>query len=223
MIETLFPDLSPSDLRRASRQMRLTALRNVMLVRAMRYFGFAPVRALVASNPALSLVRPPVIFGTFHIGPAHALGVAMERLTHEVLVLRRSVSAGAQRKNVRVVATGENDEQRALAFHRAASHLLGGGVALMALDPEHSARIATPFFGRTLLLARGAFALARVANVPIVPLVARWRGVRIETVCGAPIAPASEQAMADAAANWLDTYLRTCPGETSARVFELLR
>ncbi|HYO79000.1 MAG TPA: hypothetical protein VE010_21230 [Thermoanaerobaculia bacterium] len=223
MIETLFPDLSRADARRVTRQMRLTTMRNAMLLRAMHYFGLRSVRLLLMPDHSIAKVQPPVIFGTFHIGVPHALGVAMERLPHEALVLRRRASARAQRKNVRVVETGETDEQRALAFHRAASHLLGGGVALMALDPEHAARIAAPFFGRTILLARGAFALARVARVPIVPLVARWRGLRLETVCGAPIAAASEQEMADAAAKWLEAYLRDQPGQTSARVLELLR
>jgi hypothetical protein len=85
------------------------------------------------------------------------------------------------------------------------------------------ARTAAPFFGGTLRLAAGVFAVARIAKVPIVPLVARWIGDEIEIVVGDPL-PASndENAMAASAAQWLEQYLRDSPTELSGRILELM-
>ena len=193
----------------ADRQMWMTHMRTQLLAGWGARGGGAQIRALVRPNDAIARLRPPMIIGTFHVGPILGLGVLTERLNGETMILRGSV--------------GSTEQQRAATFHRAIEALRAKGFIVMALDPYEAQRIAVPFFGRTLQLARGAFAMARIARVPIVPLVARWDGNEIELVIGDAL-PSSddEQAMAEAAARWLEGYLREWPGELSYRIRELM-
>ena len=109
-----------------------------------------------------------------------------------------------------------------MAFTRAVVHLRKGGFVFLTLDPMVGTRIAAPFLGRTLNLARGGFALARLARVPLVPLIARWNGMRIEIVAGAPVEVASEAQAAAEVARWLEQYLRAHPDEMTERTRELI-
>jgi hypothetical protein len=183
------------------------------------------VRALVRENDAIGCLRPPMIVSTFHVGPYLGLSVLSERLQGESLTLRgvRFAIDDVAGRNVAVVAGTEHE--RAAAFYRAVDRLRNDGFVIAALDPgQADRRIAAPFFGGTLHLAAGVFAMARLARVPIVPLVARWIGDEIEIVAGAPL-PVSddEQALAASAAQWLESYLRNSPGELSGRILELMR
>ena len=92
------------------------------------------------------------------------------------------------------------------------------------LRNDHSLpTIEVPMLGRSLPLARGAFALARISRTPIVPVVTRWRGTAMEVVVGDPIAPdLGEAGMAAAAGDWIERYLRRMPGEISVFVLERL-
>jgi lauroyl/myristoyl acyltransferase len=85
--------------------------------------------------------------------------------------------------------------------------------------------IEVPLLGRTLPLARGAFALARIADVPIIPIVPRWRGTAIEVEIGEPmrLGADGERGMAEAIAAWIERYLRERPGETSVFMLERLQ
>lgn len=223
-IAALFPQLSGFATARAATRTAVDRVRNLALRTTLHYFGLPPVRPVVLPNAVFDALQAPAIIGTFHIGPTHALGVAIERLPGEVLVLRRRAYEPAQAKNVQVAETAGSEEQRARAFHRAVGQLRGGGYVLLPIDPQEAARVPAPFFGRTLLLARGAFALARVARAPILPVVTRWRSVRVEIHCGPLIEPEdSEEAMAAIAAGWLESYLAGAPGEVTPRVFQLLR
>jgi len=170
--------------------------------------GMAPLRMLVRPNDAIAQLQPPLIIGTFHVGPTYGLGVLSERLNGETFVLRGPM--------------GATDQQRAATFHRAIERLRSNGFVIVALDPNEAQRIAAPFFEGTLQLARGPFAMSRVARVPIVPVVARWDGDAIELIVGEAL-PVSddEKAIAEAAARWLESYLREQPGELSYRVLEL--
>jgi hypothetical protein len=86
-----------------------------------------------------------------------------------------------------------------------------------------AATLEAPMLGTTISLARGPFALARITHTAIVPLAARQAGRRIAISTGDPIAPdVGEQAMAVAAAAWLEGYLREFPGEISLRTLEIL-
>jgi lauroyl/myristoyl acyltransferase len=135
-------------------------------------------------------------------------------------VLRGPQFAAGTSENVTLVEG--TDQQRAATFHRAIERLSDGFV-LVALDPRDAPRIIVPFFGGTLRLARGPFAMARIRRVPIVPVVARWDGQAIELIAGDPLPPSDdEQALAASAAQWLEGYLREWPGEVSARILELM-
>jgi lauroyl/myristoyl acyltransferase len=222
-IRTLFPRLTKAQVARALLQTRVNEARNRIYAGFQHQLGLGPGRLVLLPTDDLTALRPPLIFGTFHVGPTLALGAAMERLPGEVLVLRRRSYKPAQAKNVSTAETEGSEERRAQAFHRAVMHLRGGGYALLPIDPLEASRVAAPFFGRSLLLARGAFALSRVARVPIVPLITRWRGVRVEVFRGPRIEPSdSEEALAAEAARWLEQYLDDAPGEVTPRVFELM-
>ena len=217
VLRTLFP---MDDLRPIERRIRSTQLRTQILASWIRRHGAAPARRLVRRNEAVARLQPPMILGTFHVGPVLTVGVLSEWLSAETLVLRGSRLSGGAPENVTLVEG--TDQQRAATFHRAIERLSDGFV-LVALDPREAPRITVPFFGGTLRLARGPFAMARIRRVPIVPVVARWDGDAIELIAGDPL-PASddEQALAASAAQWLEGYLRQWPGEMSSRVLELM-
>jgi lauroyl/myristoyl acyltransferase len=219
-LRRFFPDLDPRD---ALRKIWRTHARTLLLGGWIRRKGIAPIRRFVRENDVVRKLEPPMILGTFHIGPTLGLGVLSERLQGETLVLRGTQFPldRATRTNVDLIAGTE--QQRAATFHRAIERLRERGFVILALDPKEAQRIAVPFFGGTLHLARGPFAMARVARVPIVPLVARWDGDEIELIVGdaLPLSD-SEAVIAEAAGAWLEAYLRKWPGELSYRVLELM-
>lgn len=204
-VRSLFPN---ADAGRVLRRMSITHVRTQLVDGWIRRDGFAPFRRLVRQNDAIAQLRPPMIIGAFHIGPPFGLGVLREGLNGETLVLRGSV--------------GSTDQQRAAMFHRAVEQLRAGGFVVAAIDPHAAQRIEVPFLGRTLRLARGPFAMARIARVPIVTVVARWEGDQVELIVGDALAVGDEQMMAESAARWLETYLRERPGELSYRIRELM-
>jgi lauroyl/myristoyl acyltransferase len=220
-LRALFPDLAneTATLRRIWR----THARTLLLGGWIRRDRMKPLHLLVRENVALRELRPPMILGTFHIGPTLGLGVLTERLHGETLVLRGTqfpLDRAATPRNVDTMAGTE--QQRAATFHRAIERLRADGFVILALDPREAQRISAPFFGGTLQLARGPFAMARIARVPIVPIVARWDGDEIELIVGDALPVANDEtALATSAAQWLERYLRESPGELSQRVFEL--
>lgn len=223
-LRTLFPNLSRADAGRVLVRIWRTHMRTLLLGGWMRRSGASPIRKLVRENEAVRRLRPPMIVSTFHIGPTFGLGVLSEWLQGETLVLRGTQFPldRATRSNVNLVEG--TDQQRAASFHRAIEQLRQDGFVIMALDPMEANRIAVPFMRGTLHLARGAFAMARIARVPIVPLVARWNGNEIELVVGDPLPPSyDEQVLAASAALWLERYLLESPGELSHRILELHR
>ena len=214
------PDLSPGALRNARAQIWSSFLRGEALEAVLASGGSA--RLHIAPNDRLAGLRGPIILASVHTGPLHALGPALGRLGADVLVLEHGVRQS--RPGATLLPVGDDEWQRARTFHRAVTTLRAGGVVFMAIDGFHGSVIEVPMLGGTMPVARGAFALARITNAPILPLVARWRGISVEITCGDPIAPSSEEdAMARAMAGWLERYLRESPGEVSLRTLELLR
>lgn len=223
-VRLLFPHLPLAARRRIVRRSHESAMRNLLVFEILRHHGLPPVRSMVIPSDALAALRPPAIIGLFHVGPVTAMAPAVEQLRGNVFVLRRSSLSLERAPNI-TVETAEGDEQRrALAFYRALERLKAGEFVTMALDPEQAFRIPAPCLGQTLQLARGPFALARIAGVPIVPVVPRWHGARIEIEVGEPIeAAAHEDQLAAAAAAWLERYLLAHPDELTLRIAELLR
>ncbi len=223
-VRSLFPHLSHAGAGRVVRRIWATYARTLMLMGWIRRGGRTPILALVRENEAVRRLRPPMIVSTFHIGPTLSLGVLSDRMQGETLVLRGTHFPldGDAHHNVNLIEG--TDQQRAATFHRAIERLRQDGFVVLALDPREAHRISAPFLGRTLQLARGPFAMARIARVPIVPLVARWAGNEIELIVGEPLPVLDdEQALAASAAQWLENYLRESPGELSGRILELMR
>ena len=203
-VRTLFPALSRSEAARIAWRIAALEARNRLLVRCIRRGERPPVEV----PEAFAALRPPLLLGTFHVGAVHALGPALERLPGPVLALRQ----GRLYKGTLEVMSTEGDEQsRAAVFHRALGHLRAGGFVVLALDAGPG--LAVSCLGRKLELARGPFALARLAGAPIVPLAARWRQERVEVRTGEAIIPAGEAEMAASAARWLESYLLESPSE----------
>jgi lauroyl/myristoyl acyltransferase len=212
-LHELFPQLTPEQVHALRTHVLRTFVRSEVLAMWLRRRGRAAVRSILASTVPPALPAGPLIAGTFHMGPLHALGAALESLPTPLLALRIS-------RHARDAAA--NEQHRAAKFYEAATWLRSGGVVLMALDPQHATRIPVPFFGRTLGLARGAFALSRMTGAPIVPIVARWRGTRVEVVAGQPLEGGDERELAAAAARWLEAHLRAFPDEISLRILDLM-
>lgn len=209
--------------RRIVRQTQARRARDSVLLECMSRTGIGPMQRLVRKNAAIAALRPSMVVGTFHVGPTPALSVAVEQLSGPVFAIRRTELAMARAANVTVETAVGDEQRRALAFHRALEQLRNGGFVFMALDPEHAYRIEVPFLGRKIQLARGGFAMARLARVPIVPMIARWRGTDVEVIVGEPIAADDdEQVMAAAAARWLERYVLDNPEELSPRIVELV-
>lgn len=215
-LRAFFPDLTAREADELRAHMLREFIRSQILHVWMRRRGREGVRKILADGLPRPLPFSPVILGTFHMGPVHALGAAFEGPSMPPLLALRGGPKPVHER-------GPADQQRAAKFHEAAAWLRGGGTVLMALDPMYATRIGAPFFGGSLQLARGAFALSRITGVPIVPVVARWVGTKVDVVGGEPLAGETpgEEALAAAAARWLENYLRANPREISLRILDL--
>ncbi|HEY0556117.1 MAG TPA: hypothetical protein VGG20_17830 [Thermoanaerobaculia bacterium] len=218
-VQSLFPHLAPRAAARAAWSIGALEARNRLLTERIRKEGLAPVRPLVRTAGAFAALRPPLILGMFHVGPIQALGAAVERLPGPVLVMRLG-TLYAPSPPVQIASTEGNGQQRAAAFRRAISHLAGGGFVVVAFDVSPAPGLRAPCLGRTLEVARGPLALARLTGAPVRPLVARWHRNTIQTEVGEALAvptesgpEGQESALATAAARWLEGYLLQRPAE----------
>jgi lauroyl/myristoyl acyltransferase len=223
-LSDVFPELD-ARARRAARQRTWENFLKGEAVRIAATYGRYPP---LVPNPRFAALQPPLVLASFHVGPYAAIGTALARLAGEVVALDRGQFGRIP--HLTVLPRGENPVARSRAFSGALTALRGGGFAFVnvdAFEPEKLdvSTIEVPLFDRTLPLARGAFALARMADVPIVPIVARWRGNAIEVDIGAPIRLGAdgERGMAEATVAWIERYLRERPGETSVFMLERLR
>ena len=186
--------------------------RNEVFVRAVRRSGPDAFRPLVTIPDALRELEGPCILGAFHVGALHATGMALEQMEHAVLGFREGDFVPL-RAPAEVRRVGVDEQQRARSFHAALERLRAGGIVLLALDVAPGAAIPTQCLGRDLQLARGAFALARLARAPIVPFAMRWTAQGAEAHLGTPLVAESEGELAQSAASWLEAYLRERPTE----------
>lgn len=174
----------------------------------------------VISGPDPGDLPAPLVLATFHMGPLAALGGLVERLPGPVCI---PVGAGGVvTRQARYVPTLGGETQRAAAVMEALRTLRGGGYALVLVDGFGTARMPQTVLGREVSLSRGAFALARLADAPVLPLAVRWRGPAVEILAGQVIEPADEASMAKAMVVWLDGYLHEYPGELSYALARLL-
>jgi mRNA-degrading endonuclease toxin of MazEF toxin-antitoxin module len=175
----------------------------------------------VAAGPDPALLRPPLLLASFHVGSPIGLGALFEGLPGEVVVLFNA--RGNARPGMTLIDVSPGQQARAAGVARAIKALRAGGWAVTVVDGKSDATLPTVMFGRHVGLPRGAFAIARLANTPILPLAARWHGARIVIDAGSAIEPAAEETMAQAVATWLERYLTAHPEQTLAPVATLLR
>ena len=220
----VFPELDA----RGRRTARQRTWENFLKGEAVRIAATRGRYAPLVTNPGLEALRPPLVLASFHVGPYEAIGAALSRLPGEVVALDRGQFGRVP--HVTVLPRGENAAARSRAFSAALTALRSGGFVFVNVDAyepdkQEVSTIEVPLLGRTLPLARGAFALARIAQVPIVPIVPRWRGNAIEVEIGEPMRldARGERAAAEVTAAWIERYLRERPGETSVFMLERLR
>ena len=165
----------------------------------------------------------PALLVTWHVGAALGIGAALHRLGARVLFIREGPFYPST-STVQVVSNVGSAEQRALVLMRAFDWLRDGGQVVAALDGAAEPRSAVvPCLGRGIALSRGLLALARLAQAPLIPTVARWQpnGTISARAYPAlawpecePTAVADfERRLAEEAARWLEQFLRQEPGE----------
>jgi hypothetical protein len=205
---------------------RRQLLRNRLLTEAIKIYGYDKrIAALALPHPSLAALQPPAIITTFHVGVLPMLGFALEQLPAPVLIVRRH-PGGTPHSSFERGATRGTEQERALLFHRCVNFLRSGRFVMIAADPFPTERgaLATPFRGGIIRLTRGPYALARITGAPLIPLVARWRGARVEFVVGDAVPAAKEEAaMAREMASWLDRYLTEAPEEMSEQVLNVTK
>ena len=176
--------------------------------------------ARMITMPDPATLRPPLVLVSFHIGPIVAIGLLLDRLPGGVLAF----TAGFPSWRTVTMANVDGDEwQRVAAFQTAVDTLQRGGCVFIAADGARRKRIHTTMFGRRVSMARGAFALSRLTGAPMLPLVARWRGGRIEIVAGDPIPPTDEATMVGALGTWLERHLQEDPEDLGPEFVDYLR
>jgi hypothetical protein len=215
---SLFPHLDRREAEHVAWKIGGFEARNRLLIASLQRTGLEQVRPLVRPS-GISELRPPLILGFFHVGATEALGAAIERLPGPVLLVRQG-SPYTPTPPVYLETTEGDGQRRAAAFRRTLSHLSHGGFVVVALDVVPGPGFRVPCLGRTIELARGPFAMARLTGAPLVPLAARWRRSGVEIEVGEALAgdpgtgsEAMERALAASAAGWLERYLLESPAE----------
>ena len=205
----VLPELPPSELRRARRRLRSSEWRTRALSVVMNTATGEPALPPFELEGTLPDQDRPAVYVSLHIGAMPTLAAFLRDLPREVAALHR-MDWGLPSK-VTGVYVARNEAARVAGFHRALATLRGGGHVFIPIEGD---TVRVPLLGRSLLVARGPFALARLSGAPIVPLLARWSGGRARIHAGHPIAAGrDEQAMALKLACELDRYLRAHPGE----------
>lgn len=221
-VRALFPHLGAGEAAKVAWRIGGLEARNRIWVEGLRQAGLDPLRSLVWTPPEAAALRPPLLLGIFHVGAVHALSPALEQLCAPVIALRHGLLYQG-RPPLTVATTEGGSGERAKLFQRLLANLEGGGFVATALDVVPGVGLKAPCLGHQLTMARGPFGLARLAGVPIVPIVGRFRGGGVEIVFGEALsippetsdAAEWESALAASAAGWLERYLRPEPAEIS--------
>jgi lauroyl/myristoyl acyltransferase len=206
-IRTVFPELADAPARRVATELRGAELKTRALAVALAHTRSEPAYPPVAVDRAFAAVRGPAILATFHVGAIGALGAAIRRIPGEILALHRM--DWRMPSNVAGAYVPHTDVGGAAVFYRSVMTIRRGGCVLLLVDgTAHEVSV----LDRSLMLARGPFALARMTGAPVVPVFARWDGASIDVVCGATIAATDDElTMARAMAVALERHLLRHP------------
>jgi hypothetical protein len=173
-------------------------------------------------------LHPPLVLASFHLGAGTPLQALYPRLEADVLVMAREQPSSGP--GVRFVwgprdspdpASGFGEWGRARAMTEGVRALRAGEFLVVAVDFAGTTSVAAHLFGYPVAIRGGAFACSRLAGAPMVPITARWRGPRVEIICGDPIAPAADTEMAEALMRWIEDYLRENPDHISRTIYSL--
>lgn len=196
-LQEMYPDLTKREAARLFRYMLAMEMRSQVIASVHG----AGRRALFRPTAVESIERPAIL-ATFHLGPLLALFSLLEAMEAEVYVVK--AFGGAQ--------------AGARELHRGLSVLDRRGIVVVPVDPASGTFLDVEFFGRTLRMARGAFALARLSGAPLIPTLVVWRGQEIDLMLGEAIQPQAgdlpggaiehERVMATKLASWLEGHLR---------------
>jgi lauroyl/myristoyl acyltransferase len=228
-IARLMPEASPELCTVSARQIAANLFRNRALIAVIRRHGPESAARWTVWQGGADEIRErgrtgrPAVLVTWHVGAAVGIGAALQGLGARVLFIRQGPFFPST-STVEVMSNAGSTEERALVLRRALSWLHDGGQVVAALDAgaePHSAVV--PCLGRGITLSRGLLALARLAQAPLIPTVARWQpdgtiSARAYPALAWPeCAPAAvadfERRLAEEAARWLEAYLRQEPGE----------
>jgi len=200
----------PLESRRLALAVAAAEARNRLVVRRGRGRSLAPFAPLIEwrDAAAATALRPPAILATAHLGALYLLAAGFDRLGLQRTVLRWSPIHRPAPGEEPVAAQG-GLVRRTHALLRGLEALRRGEYVISALDGELGASAPVSLLGRSLQLGVGAFALARLARAPVLPVAALWRGPRVVCELGPPVADAA------AAALWLEALLRREPAQIS--------
>ncbi|MBL8139959.1 MAG: hypothetical protein JNM38_02520 [Acidobacteria bacterium] len=208
----LFPDIGPTEAARIARDAAALRFKNRAAIALLQRRGLDAL-AQLADPPApavarLDMIRGGAVLIAFHLGAQFGVGATLHAL-------------GRRTMTVRNMPVGDGHE-RARALRQAVDELRGGSLVIAAVDgPGGASTGPMTCLGRRIVLRRGPFVLARLARVPILPVVARWTPAgRITIELGDPLASAMngtpadiEQQLANAAGRWFAHQLTTHPDD----------
>lgn len=217
-LRRLYPHLTRAEARAAAADLRSGILKSRAAGVAVTHAGGEALWPPMAGAEAAGALRGPAILATYHCGALSALGGVLRHLPGEVLAVHRMEwKLPGNVTGIFIEGGGTGD---AAAFYRALATVRRGGYAFLVVEGRG---IEVSLLGHTTTLRRGAFALARMSGVPIVPIFARWTGARATITVGEPIGPSDDEAaMAQAMAQALERHMLDHPAEISAVWLEVL-
>lgn len=164
----------------------------------------------VAAGPDPLALHGPMVLVGLHVGAVDAVGALLNRLPGEVVSLVDRQWPPQPKGQTISLSGGEWD--RVAALKRAAEVLRSGGFVFLVADGMGNARVETALLGEKVSWSRGGFELARLTGSPMLPVLALWRGRKIEIVAGELTLPSDAATMAGSLAAWLERYASRRPG-----------